>query len=341
MAAKKTILSLLAFVVMLGLTLGVIGDFLVRMVELKATATLVADDAEPTKEGEKIAYYVPPPAATAAPTVTMAPTRPATAVPTTHATATRASAQRAPTAVAVVATAAPRPDVRLVTSPATPTVSIPTPVNVGESYGMLPVGSPPTDRPAERQADLNLSLRGQVPVSATLGLIDYDGDTDGGAPQLAGLFSDRRIPTFTAAFRVYDWNWDCECRGALLTDPEVTLIGMRTTPGELIHLPGAGQELGRGYQALVLYADPARIAVKYTRTDNVKHGYTLHMESVSVDSNLLALYRQANAAGRGELPALRAGQAFAMAASTEIRVAIRDTGTFMDPRSRKDWWRAR
>jgi hypothetical protein len=73
----------------------------------------------------------------------------------------------------------------------------------------------------------------------------------------------------------------------------------------------------------------------------VVHGYTLHVEGLCVDPPLLSLYRSWNAAGRGQLPALQPGQAFGRAASATVGVAIRDSGTFMDPRSRKDWWRGR
>ncbi|MCL7454490.1 MAG: hypothetical protein M8467_15740, partial [Anaerolineae bacterium] len=66
--------------------------------------------------------------------------------------------------------------------------------------------------------------------------------------------------------------------------------------------------------------------------------YTVHVENVCVEPSLLALYRQWDAAGRVRLPALRGGQPFGRARGTEIGVAIRDSGTFMDPRSRKDWW---
>jgi len=39
------------------------------------------------------------------------------------------------------------------------------------------------------------------------------------------------------------------------------------------------------------------------------------------------------------LPALRNNQALGQALGFEIKVAIRDAGSFMDPRSQKDWWR--
>ena len=67
-------------------------------------------------------------------------------------------------------------------------------------------------------------------------------------------------------------------------------------------------------------------------------GYTLHLENICVDPDLVALYEQWNDAGRAELPALAVGQAFATAHLNEIGVAIRDTGAFLDPRSEKDWW---
>jgi len=81
--------------------------------------------------------------------------------------------------------------------------------------------------------------------------------------------------------------------------------------------------------------------LKYTREDNVVAGYTLHLENICVDANLLALYRQLNAAGRSELPALRPGQSLGRASGSEIDAAIRDSGAFLDPRSRKDWWQGR
>jgi hypothetical protein len=64
----------------------------------------------------------------------------------------------------------------------------------------------------------------------------------------------------------------------------------------------------------------------------------VHLEDIQVDAGLLALYQQENSAGRGRLPALRNGQRVGVASSNTFKVAIRDTGSFMEPRSRKDWW---
>jgi len=208
----------------------------------------------------------------------------------------------------------------------------------GVQYGTLTINGSPTNRPAEQNADFNLALRGWKSTNAYRGLVDYGGGSDPGAPQLYTLFADRRVLAFRAVYQVYDWDWGCNCRGALLTDPVVTLAGMGVTPGEVLSLPDSGYGIGSGYEALVLYATEERITLKYTRDDHVVYGYTIHVENVCVEPSLLALYRAWNNAGRGQLPALRGGQPFGRARGNEIGVAIRDTGSFMDPRSRKDWW---
>jgi hypothetical protein len=211
----------------------------------------------------------------------------------------------------------------------------------GSSYQGLSVASAPTDRPAEAHADLNLALRGYTPANGELGLVAYNGGSDPAAPQLPGLFSDRRTPVFRSVQRVYDWNWVRNCRADAIVWPPVTLARLATTPGEIIALPGSGYSIGDGFMALVLYAGPERLTLKYTREDNVVHGYTLHLDGLCVEPALLALYQSLNAAGRGMLPALRGGQAVGRASDTAIGVAIRDAGSFMDPRSRKDWWQGR
>jgi len=113
-------------------------------------------------------------------------------------------------------------------------------------------------------------------------------------------------------------------------------------PDEPVSLPSRGPQIyAGGYTALVLYASEQRITLGYTRRDSVAPGYAVHLESVCVDPNLLALYRQANAAGRGVLPALHNGDVLGTAREGEVLVAVRDRGTFMDPRTRKDWWKGR
>ena len=213
-----------------------------------------------------------------------------------------------------------------------------------ETYGTVSPISAPTDRPAELHADLNLSLRGYTSTTAYLGLVDYGGETDPLAPQLPGLFVDNRTAIFWKNYQVYGWDWTCNCRTLPITDYPVTLAGLLVTPTETIRLPSWGYNIGHQpseYAAMVLYASTNRITLTFTRNDNVVQGYALHLENICVEPRLLALYQSLNAAGRKQLPAINAGQGIGTALNNELGVAIRDTGSFMDPRSRKDWWQGR
>lgn len=85
-----------------------------------------------------------------------------------------------------------------------------------------------------------------------------------------------------------------------------TLVTLAAGAGESPGIPHRRAQIyGGGYKALVLYAEPTRITLGYTRDDSVANGYTVHLEGICVDPNLVALYRSSNAAGRGFLPALR------------------------------------
>lgn len=209
----------------------------------------------------------------------------------------------------------------------------------GATFASLSVLPPPTDRSAARHADLNLNLRGYTDAKAPLGYVELGGPTDPAAPDLRTLFADQRLPGIAAVHRVYDWDWNCNCRAGPINYPAVTMATLMTTPSETLRAPDSGYGIGNGYEMLVLYAEPTRLTLKYTREDNVVRGYTLHLENVCVEARLVGLYRALNAQGRKLLPALKAGQPLARASGQALRVAIRDTGSFMDPRSRKDWWR--
>jgi len=226
--------------------------------------------------------------------------------------------------------------------PPTPTRTIqpaePCSVIPGQNYGTLQIMSGPTDPIAELQPDINLGMRGYAPTTASKALADFEGGADSTAPQLRGLFVDKRLPIITRAYQVYAWDWSAKAQGPLVDDPEVSMLGLRTTTGEIIATPNTGVDIGDGYVAMVLYATQSRITLKYTREDHVVNGYTLHLENVCVEPDLLALYQKLNSPKRHFLPALRAGQPLGRATGAEIVLAIRDKGSFMDPRSRKDWW---
>jgi len=98
------------------------------------------------------------------------------------------------------------------------------------TFAVLSVRGPLVDRLPATNPDLNLSMRSYGSTTATLGLVDVDGNTDAHAPQLAGIFSPPRLPVFTAVYQVYDWNWACSadgCRGNPIADPNVILMDPR------------------------------------------------------------------------------------------------------------------
>ena len=219
----------------------------------------------------------------------------------------------------------------------------------GTSYGSLSTSGAKTDRPAAQHADLNPKMRGWAPCTqvgcgstgSTLGLIyipPAPSGVDTKAPRLHTLFSPARVPTFKATYRGYDWDWSCNCKGGLISTWDVHWIGAGTSPGEVLHLPESGYDIGAGYGARVLYADGDTVTLKYTAEDNVVYGYTIHIVGICLEPGLRALYDSDNASGRNQLPALKGGDPIGRACGSQTLVAIRDTGSFMDPRSQDDWW---
>ena len=213
-------------------------------------------------------------------------------------------------------------------------------------------------RPADEHADKNLELRGytsSTDVTIRHELVDYASANPVQPPQLATLFSPYRVPVLDGFYWVHHWQWasspDSGTRSGPISRPPVTALGLRTTPGETLHVPDSGYDIGAGMEVIVLFADDDTVALRYTRDDSsAPPGFTLHIDGICTDPNLLALYRQLDEAGGPRhvfpnpsypLPALHAGQPVGTARGTEIVVAIADTGAFQDPRSCHDWWQVR
>lgn len=220
----------------------------------------------------------------------------------------------------------------------------PTPTVPARVYGQVTVKGGSFGGPAQSSPDANLGVRGYTATVAYLGLVNYDGDTDAQAPQIAGMFTPPRLPGFAAAYQVYDWNWACNppagCLGQPITEYPVTLLAMTTTVGEALAIPSRGPTIAAGtdYRAMVVYAEPTRISFVYTDRDTPTIGYLFHLEGLAVTPELVALYQQLDAAGRKQLPALRNGEVLGFAAGETVKIATRDTGSFLDPRACKDWW---
>ncbi len=257
-------------------------------------------------------------------------------------------AESAPDGQATIPLRKPTIYLPLINRPTQPSADTPCPIT-GATYAALPIAGNPIDRPAAQHPDLNLSLRSYTVAPALPGLININGPTDGDAPQLAAIFTPARLPDFTTAYQIYDWDWACHttdgisnsaagCRGAPITQPPVTLLAISTTSHELLSIPSRRAQIyPGGYIALVLYAEERQLTLTYTRDDTPAVGYVIHMEDICVDPVLVSLYRMLNDAGRHRLPALRNGDPIGTA-DNQAKVAVRDTGSFMDPRSRKDWW---
>lgn len=203
----------------------------------------------------------------------------------------------------------------------------------------------------DENADFRLSILGYAPASASLGLVEYGGPTDPNAPKFNGMFEPNRTPAIRAAYQVYGWNWADSgpnpippygTRAALNTSWPAHVIDLVTTPGETIQIPERSVVIWSGGNvALVLYAAETEVTFAYTRNDSVL-GYVVHMLNLCVNPALVAAYRaQLSVAGKratGSLPALKVGQTLGTARGGWVTAAIRDTGAYMDPRSRKDWW---
>lgn len=214
---------------------------------------------------------------------------------------------------------------------------------------------------ARDHADKNIELRGYTPntdPNLRRELVNYGSDDPKQPPQFATFFSPYRVPNLVNFYRVYNWVWapspDPGTRGTPITSYRVTALGLATVPGEPLHVPISGYDIGGGMEVLVLFADEDTVALRYTREDSSgSQGYTVHVDNICTDPNLLDLYNQLDDPKgpryvfryRGyccyDLPTLPAGAVIGTARSTEIVVAISDTGSFMDPRSCNEWWQIR
>lgn len=212
-------------------------------------------------------------------------------------------------------------------------------------------------RPAYNHADKNIELRGYVAntdPNLQRELVDYDSGDPTQPPQFATLFNPYQVPAFAEFYQVYGWAWDDSpdpgTRTSPITVPPTTAVSFILPPGKTLHTPVSGYDIGDGQEAIVLFADADTITLHYSREDTAAVGYTLHIDHICTDPNLLALYntldypdspRYDYPAANYNLPTLVAGQPFGTTRSQNIVVAIVDTGAFQDPRSCNEWWQSR
>jgi len=200
-------------------------------------------------------------------------------------------------------------------------------------YALIPIEGGRESRPPAEHGDLNLKLRDPQPADFEATLVDISGSgIDPDAPKLSAIFE----PDFTQTYAVHDWDWGSNSKGSLLNDGSAVLVGIKTTPGEPIFIPQTDRDIYDGkYIAVVLYVSADQLTFLYARAGSVVKGYTVHYLGIQTDPNLVKLFEESEGS---ELPGLTPDTPVGVAAGEELIVAMRDNGTFLDARSKRDWW---
>lgn len=212
-------------------------------------------------------------------------------------------------------------------------------------------------RPAYNHADKNIELRGYVPNTdpdLQRELVSYGSDDPTQPPQLATLFSPARVPTLSEFYRVRKWNWapspNPGSPGGPMTFYAVTALGFDLPTGTPLHTPTSGYDIGGGMEVIVLFADEDTVTLHYTREDTAALGYTIHIDNICTDPNLLNLYNSLDNPNGPRydypttsylLPNMPAGKVFGTTSGQDMVVAIVDSGGFLDTRSCHEWWQIR
>ncbi len=212
-------------------------------------------------------------------------------------------------------------------------------------------------RPATDHADKNIELRSYIlntDPNLVRELVDYGSGDSTQPPQFATLFSPYQVPPFADFHQVHHWNWepspDPGTRSDPITDPPVTAVSFILAPGTNLHTPTSGYDIGGGMEVIVLFADADTVTLHYTREDSAAVGYTVHIDNICTDPNLLSLYDSLDASDGPRydypssgynLPTLSTGQIFGTTSLENMVIAVSDTGAFQDPRSCNEWWQIR
>ena len=215
-------------------------------------------------------------------------------------------------------------------------------ININSSYYK-------DNRLTDENADFRLSVLGYTPANQLLQRVNYGGDVDANAPNFYNVFKPQREITFAKAYERYDWNWDENAappygtRGGVNHDWPVSVLDLIATKDEAVYMPRRNVAITTAgpYAALVLYADDDELTITYGNQDRVDVGYTVYLANLCVDPHLVALYRAQLSEGKratGRLPVLQNDQSVGTSKQNFVTIAVRDSGPFLDPRSRKDWW---
>ncbi len=213
-------------------------------------------------------------------------------------------------------------------------------VHTDTSSGDMPVNGDPANSP-----EINLRLRGFGPVNESPTLISRNGNAYGldnqMPPQISTLYGGP-VPQIAKTYVVYEWDFQNNKSLApqqATPNYKVHLVGLQATPGQKLVGLTAGRKIdSAGDVFMVMYATKTDITFTHSPSDSLLGGYLFYFVDLCVDPNLLAAYQKDNAVGRSNLPVVATGQEFGTAGNTDVKVGIRDTMSFVDPRYKQDWW---
>ncbi len=213
-------------------------------------------------------------------------------------------------------------------------------IHAERSSGDMPLNGDPVNSP-----EINLRLRGFGPVNESPALISRNGNAYGldnqMPPQISSLYGGP-VPQIVKTYVVYEWDFQNNKSLApqqATPNYKVHLIGLQATPGQKLVGLTAGRKIdSAGDVFMVMYATKTDITFTHSPSDSLLGGYLFYFVDLCVDPNLLAAYQKDNAAGRNDLPVVAPGQIFGTAGTADVKVGIRDTMSFVDPRYKQDWW---
>lgn len=306
----------------------------IRLVE--PTATLVSRKDVEFTEVSPVPTTVSNVSVTDAPNSTPIPTISSAKTPTTN---PRTRTTPTPTRRA---TAAPtRTPTRTPTSP--PLTNCPaTSSNVYTSMNVANPGGLTGD--LTKHPEVNLYLRGFGENNESKDLQGRHGNDYGldhtKPPQISTLYGGE-VPTIIKTYDIYEWDFqNNRSLKPQRASPNfaVHMIGLNAGKGRQLRGLEAGREIGGGNVFAVLYVTKNDILFTHSASNNLEDGYLFYFVDICVDPNLIAEYEKDSAAGKRQLPVIAPGQVFGTASDKDVKIAIRDSWSFVDPRAREDWW---
>ncbi len=218
----------------------------------------------------------------------------------------------------------------------------------------IPQQCAPVKRPGSvaEDTDVNLDARNKpkLVTDQPKTLVDVGGPTDDAAPQFSTLFGPTLEfnPKIADVYQLYLNDGKTLIPYDISSNQGVTQIELKTDNPVLA--PALDYDLGGDilhYAILYINEKTGTITLKGTPEDNAVRGYTIHITGLEkIDPEIVKKYNESNDLyNRTKLAAISCGYPVGTPKNQggikgkTFRIAIADTGTFIDPRTRKDWWK--